>query len=90
MTDSDSLTVGGAAASGAIGAIAAIYRFFVPRGEAKEYRRVVEANKLDVERRLTALESDRGDIVTRKTLEDVIEPIRDDLRDIKVLLRGKK
>jgi hypothetical protein len=110
--------IAGSAAAGAVSAITAMYKLFVPRGEAREYRRGVDQQNalilnriLSVEtslskevkdhresveehraflfKRLDNVEFALSKAITRETLDDVMGPLKDDLREIKQLLRGR-
>lgn len=57
-----------------------MYQFFVPRGEAKEYR-------ISLDKRISSIENLAIRAISRETLDDVISPIKEDLREIKQMLR---
>jgi hypothetical protein len=72
--------------SGAFG----LHRFFVPRGEAKAWRDQHDINSADwrrhCEKKIEAIEFSLSKTITRETLEDIMGPLQQDLRDIKSLL----
>lgn len=100
-----------AVAGTGISVVAGTYRIFVPRSEAKEYRKSIEDYKLstgkrieeltsalnnklderirDTNRRFEGLEFSLSRMVTRESLEDIISPLREGIRDIKQMLRDK-
>lgn len=109
----------GAATGGAVTAVGGMYRLFVPRGEAYEYRKgadehralllqrinsveetlskevrshreSVDEHRAFLLKRLDSVESALSKAITRDNLNDVIEPVKNDLREIKQLLREKK
>lgn len=76
--------------SGTITAIGSMYKLFVPRGEAEEYRKGIKEKHSHVEKKIDNIEFALSKTVTRETLDDVMSPMKDDLKEIKLLLREKK
>lgn len=72
-------TIMAAATTGAAATIGAMYKFFVPKGEAKEYRLGVENQRKSMHERLDGLEASLSKAVTRERLDDVIGPMKNDL-----------
>ena len=79
----------GAGAASAISTAAGMYRLFVPRGEASTYRESLAEEKRRTEKRLDNVEFFLSRAVTRETLNDVIDPVRADLSEIKKILRER-
>jgi hypothetical protein len=118
MSDNSFFEMVGSAIGGSATTFAAMYRLFVPRGEAKEYRRGVEDQRNSLLQRILSVESTLSKevrehresveqhrtflfkrldnvefalskAITRETLDDVMGPLKEDLREIKQLLREK-
>ena len=79
-----------ASAASVASTLGVMYRFFVPRGEALEYRAGIDDQKKRMERRIDSLEFALSKTVTRETLDDVLGPVKSDLTEIKQILREKR
>lgn len=86
----------GAAIVSAVGTIGAFYQVFVPRDEARAYRAGV-AESIDnikdsgrkTDRKIEGIEIHLSKALTRTTLDDVIDPVKADLAEIKLILRRR-
>ena len=72
-------TIMAAATTGAGATVVAMYKFFVPKGEATEYRVGVEIHRKSMHERMDNFEASLSKAVTRERLDDVIGPIKGDL-----------
>lgn len=83
----------GASAAGAATAIGSLYKLFIPRSESeksiKALETTLEDQKKHYEKRLDMVEFSLSKTITRETLDDIMGPIKEDLKDIKLMMRAK-